>query len=269
NLNKETIIENIGYVDEYIFSEFFLGINKSGNIKIYDKKSKDSYNKVWTNSKEYILAFSNKGKIFKFPSYLVQFSEGCSLSKIVDNFDLNETIIKVLSVKETSNEKLFLYFFSKLGIIKKTQLLEFDGLYNNQMAYKFKSASDELIAIELGVEECTVIVATKKALSIKFSSLTVNPMGKVASGVTAISLKDEDEVIFGKCFDEIIAEDNSKVYNELAITANEYKKLVLTTKLKEKKEILIDDIKLQNRAGRGTNLMTMLFDDSLKDITAK
>ncbi|MPQ42324.1 DNA topoisomerase IV subunit A [Clostridium tarantellae] len=269
NFNKETVIQSLEYIEEYLYSEFLVGINKNGKVKIYNKKSNDSYEKVWTNSKAYILAFSNKGKVFKFPSYLVQQCEETHLSKIVDNFEENEHIIKVLSIKENNKNNLFVYFFSKLGMIKKTQLSEFYGVYNNQLSYKFKSNIDELVSIDINLEECTVIVATKKALSIKFSSLTVNTMGKFASGVTSISLKDEDEVIFGKCLSIFFAEEFLKVYNELAITTNEYKKIVLTTKLKDKKEILIDDIRLQNRAGRGTSLMTILFDDYVKDVIVK
>lgn len=270
-LNSANEVTKVEYVDEYEFAEFTLGINKNGDIKVYEKPSKDSYEKVKATSNSSIVAFTNKGKVFKFRGYLVQNCGESHLDKLVDNFEKGENIIKVISLVERENpiNNVFVYFFTKLGLVKKTSIGEFYGMYNNQMAYKFKNISDELISVELNVEECNIVVFTKNGMSIKFSSTTVNPMGKVASGVTAISLKDDDEAIFGKTLTASIEDVKLKAYNEIALTYDNYKKVVLTSKGKDKKEVLLEDIKQQNRAGRGTCIMATALDDYVKDVVIK
>ena len=86
-------------------------------------------------------------------------------------------------------------------------------------------------------------------------------MGKVASGVTGISLKEDDDVVYGKYYSNYInTEDNSISLNQ------DDTELILTSKNKNKTEVRIRDIKLQNRAGRGTSIMMLVLDDEIKDI---
>lgn len=269
SLNSDNKIIKVDYVEEYNYVEFTLGINKKGNIKIYDKYSSDSYIKVKTTSNSDILAFSNLGKVYKFSSFMVQNAVETNLNKLVDNLDNNEEILSIASIEEKKYEG-FMYFFSKEGYVKKTALEDFMGVYNNQVAYKFKSPSDLLVAVDLNCKDfCHIVVTTKKGMAIKFSSSSINPMGKVASGVTAISIKDDDEVIFGKTIALPIENGVVEDYNEIAITYENYKKLILVSKNKERVEVLLTDIKLQNRAGRGTNIMAVVIEDYIKDVTIK
>jgi len=105
-----------------------------------------------------------------------------------------------------------------------------------------------------------MIIITKKGMGIKFLSNNINPMGKIASGVTGISLKEGDEVIYGR----LIGNTNDNSIPELAITSNDT--IILISKNKDKKEISVDEIKLQNRAGKGSSIMTIVLDDEIKDI---
>ena len=146
-------------------------------------------------------------------------------------------------------------------MIKKTALTEFDGNYSTQITYKFKYDNDELISVEL-YDDCQVemLIITKKAMGIKFSSENVNTMGKVASGVTGISLKENDEVIYGS----LIGSQSRDNTNEIALTSTD--KITLISKNKEKKEVELEDIKLQNRAGKGSSIMTISLEDEIKEI---
>ena len=103
---------------------------------------------------------------------------------------------------------------------------------------------------------------TKKGMAIRFPVENVNPMGKVASGVTGISLKDDDAVVFGK-FNSMYIDNGD---NMLALS-KEHVYLTLVTKNKEKEDIRVDDIKLQNRAGRGTSVMMLVWDDEIKSVS--
>ena len=267
-------IKSIRFVDNYEYKEFIIGINKKGNIKTFSNMNSNSYEKVKVNSFRNIIAFSNKGKVFKFPAYLLQNTEESNISDLVDGFEKDELIIKVAPINEFGKigEDLFVYFFSREGLVKKTSLREFLGEFNNQIAYKFKTPKDELVNVDINFENATVILVTKNGMGIKFSATAINPMGRVASGVTGISLKDDNKVIFGKVIppSEGIDDKTLEAYNDYKkeLTSN-YEKLILESKQKEKAEVNIEDIKLQNRAGRGSSLMILVLEDYIKDVIIK
>ena len=267
-------IKSIRFVDNYEYKEFIIGINKKGNIKTFSNMNSSSYEKVKVNSFRNVIAFSNKGKVFKFPAYLLQNTEESNISDLVDGFEKDELIIKVAPINEFGKigEDLFVYFFSREGLVKKTSLREFLGEFNNQIAYKFKTPKDELINVDINFENATVILVTKNGMGIKFSATAINPMGRVASGVTGISLKDDNKVIFGKVIPltEGIDDKTLEAYNDYKkeLTSN-YEKLILESKQKEKAEVNIEDIKLQNRAGRGSSLMILVLEDYIRDVIIK
>lgn len=87
---------------------------------------------------------------------------------------------------------------------------------------------------------------------IRFKSEAVNPMGKMASGVTGISLKDLDKVILASIIDE-----------------NDTRKIKIKTKAKDKGTIEINKIKVQNRAGIGNSLMHLLLNDFVEVVELK
>ncbi|EIL8445727.1 DNA topoisomerase IV subunit A [Clostridium perfringens] len=267
-------IKSIRFVDNYEYKEFIIGINKKGNIKTFSNMNINSYEKVKVNSFRNIIAFSNKGKVFKFPAYLLQNTEESNISDLVDGFEKDELIIKVAPINEFGKigEDLFVYFFSREGLVKKTSLREFLGEFNNQIAYKFKTPKDELVNVDINFENATVILVTKNGMGIKFSATAINPMGRVASGVTGISLKDDNKVIFGKVIppSEDIDDKTLEAYNDYKkeLTSN-YEKLILESKQKEKAEVNIEDIKLQNRAGRGSSLMILVLEDYIRDVIIK
>ncbi|MGV1061349.1 DNA topoisomerase IV subunit A [Clostridium perfringens] len=267
-------IKSIRFVDNYEYKEFIIGINKKGNIKTFSNMNSSSYEKVKVNSFRNVIAFSNKGKVFKFPAYLLQNTEESNISELVDGFEKDELIIKVAPINEFGKigEDLFVYFFSREGLVKKTSLREFLGEFNNQIAYKFKTPKDELVNVDINFENATVILVTKNGMGIKFSATAINPMGRVASGVTGISLKDDNKVVFGKVIPlaEGIDDKTLEAYNDYKkeLTSN-YEKLILESKQKEKAEVNIEDIKLQNRAGRGSSLMILVLEDYIRDVIIK
>jgi len=106
-----------------------------------------------------------------------------------------------------------------------------------------------------------MVMITKKGMAIRFPVNNVNPMGKVASGVTGMSIKD-DEVFFAKCFVNMEQKENG----EIAVTSlNKYQLQVINNN-KEITKICVNTIKLQNRAGRGSSLIVVQIDDEIKNI---
>ena len=144
-------------------------------------------------------------------------------------------------------------------MIKKSSLKEYDVNYSSYQAYKFKYENDEVIAVN--IQENTnkeIIIVSKKGMAIRFTSDNVNAMGRIASGVTGISLKEDDEAISG-----IIINELNVNQDEISVDSDNDMEITLTTKNKDKKKILIKDIRVQNRAGRGTNVMVINLDDEI------
>ena len=72
------------------------------------------------------------------------------------------------------------------------------AISSGAIVYKLKTEEDKLTFVKTNRdnEEKDILMVTKKAMCIRFNVNTINFMGKVASGVTGISLRDDDEVIF-------------------------------------------------------------------------
>ena len=244
------------------FIDFSIGVTAKGNIRAFSSIKKNDNLKVSTNSLSNILLFTNIGKVFKVPAFLLSgVNKGeIPLNKIIDNLEKGEKIIKLLSINSFENNN-FIYFFTKRGMVKKTALKEFDGSYLAQASYKFKYDNDELISIDMyNEDDVEMIIITKKGMAIKFLSSNINAMGKIASGVTGISLKEGDEVIYGK----LIGIENINTLSEMALTSSD--KITLVSKNKERKELYLEEVKLQNRAGKGSSIMTIVLDDEIKEI---
>ncbi|MGG7144343.1 DNA topoisomerase IV subunit A [Clostridium nigeriense] len=262
NLTSKDEVIKVKYIENMEFVDFSIGITAKGNVKAFNSIKKNDNLKVSTNSLSNILLFTNTGKVFKVPAFLLSgVNNGeIPLNKIIDNLEKGEKIIKLLSIDSFENNN-FIYFFTKRGMIKKTALKEFDGSYLVQASYKFKYDNDELISIDMYNEnDVEMIIITKKGMGIKFLSSNINPMGKIASGVTGISLKEGDEVIYGK----LIGIEKINTLPEIALTSSN--KITLVSKNKERKELYLEDFKLQNRAGKGSSIMTIVLDDEIKEI---
>ena len=262
NLIEKDEITEVEYVSEFEFISFSVGVTAKGNLKGFARAKSSDRLKVNTDSASTLLLFTNEGNVYKIPSFLISnvVKEEILLENIIEGYNKKEKVIDVHSVKnfEEGNR---VYFFTKKGMIKKTSLKEYDGNYSMCQAYKFKYENDEVISVCIYNNiKAEIVIISKKGMAIRFLSDNVNTMGRVASGVTGISLKDDDEVISGKVIG-LIANDN----DEIAIDKDNNSQVILITKNKEKKNVLIEEIRIQNRAGRGTNVMVINLDDEITE----
>ena len=262
NLSANDEVVKAEYSEKMEFAEFTIGITSKGKIKAFQKAKKQDKLKVNTDSKSEILMFTNLGRVYKIPAFLLQGvdTEEIELKTIIDDISKGEVVIQLYSLKSFEADKV-VYLFTKKGMVKKTYLKEFDGNYSYQPSYKFKYEGDEIVSAEIcNDNESELVMVTKRGMAIKFSSENVSSMGKLATGVTGISLREDDLVLFGKA----IVRPNENSATELAATA--LNKITLISKNKEKKELDIEEIKLQNRAGRGSSIMVVVLEDEIKEV---
>lgn len=263
NLSSKDGVVEVEYKNELEYVEFNISINNKGMLKAFNKIKKNDDLKVSTNTLESLLLFTNKGNVFKIPSFLLKvvIEKEISITKLIDNLEKNEKVIKIFSLKDFDGKE-YIYVFTKKGMVKKTALSEFEGNYLNQTYYKFKREDDEVVGVDIKNDlSVEILTITKKGMAIKYSSDNINPMGKVASGVTGISLKENDEVLFTK----VISAENNNDNNEIALTDN-LDIITIISKDKIKKEVNISYIKLQNRAGKGSNVISLDLEDEIREV---
>ena len=184
-----------------------------------------------------------------------------SIEQLIGSLGRKEKIIRIASVS-SYDEDTCIYTFTRTGMVKKTLLKEYEGDFFKQACHKFKYELDELVSVDIDkISLGYLIMVTKKGMAIRFPVENVNSMGKVACGVTGISLKDDDEVIYGKYYSSYISDGDNSISLK-----NDDTELILTSKSKNKTEVRIRDIKLQNRAGRGTSVMMLVLGDEIKDV---
>ncbi|WP_252244703.1 MULTISPECIES: DNA topoisomerase IV subunit A [unclassified Clostridium] len=261
NLSIDDEIVEVNESKEEEYFEFNIGINDKNILKYY-KTSKVDINRTKINSSKTLLLFSNKGYIYKIPGFLLKniMNGDIKLEVFTGDLEKKEKIIRISSIS-SYDDNLALYSFSKKGLVKKTLLNEFSVDTQKQFFYKLKTEDDEVISVDINnITLGNLVIITKKGMAIRFPVENVNSMGKVASGVTGISLREEDEVIFGAYVSKYL-----EVNGNTVIISPRSQEISLTSKANDKVNITVEDIKLQNRAGRGTNVMLMI-DDELKDV---
>lgn len=269
NLTAEDVVVKLEFTEDQDYKEFNISINSKGIIKISSKKTNKNLS-AYTKSSATLLIFTEKGVVHKLSSYMVQNLDKKSIciNTLLDNFNSDDKIVEIISV-DNFNEESSVYFFTKKGFTKRTKLCELAGDFFATMVYKLKTEEDKLTSVKLNkdIKDKDVLMVTKKAMCIRFNVNTINFMGKVASGVTGISLREDDEVIFVDLVNAVTK--NMECHNETATTLDEELSLTVSSFKGEQKIIKLDDINVQNRAGRGKNLTNALIDDYVQDVTLK
>ena len=186
-----------------------------------------------------LLFFSTAGKVYRLKGYEIpdagRTARGTAIVNIL-NLGPGEKITAVIPIKVFA-EGQNLLMATKNGIIKKTQLKEYDTLRKNGLQGISLKEGDSLIQVKLTDGEDNIILVTKKGMAITFDEKQVRSVGRVSQGVIGIKLDKEDQVI---AMESIIPGQKATL---LAISENGFGK---RTKL--------DEYKSQGRGGKG--LMT-------------
>lgn len=241
------------FTNKFEYKTFTVKIEKDSLKSLNGESSADTI-KCSTNSSSNLLIFLDNGEVIKIPAYMVQNVglKGIKLSNIYEQYVEGKTrVLNIISI-ENFDEEIDVFFYTKNGMVKRTPISEFNGSYLSATAYKLKNEKDVLINVNyiFNNDEKNIILITKKGMCIKFDNKNINYMGRIASGVSGISLKEEDVVIYANVIDK----EDSKI------------NIRLTSCNEETKMVNAKDIKIQNRAGRGTNLMLVVMNDYISQI---
>ena len=149
-----------------------------------------------------IFAFTNYGNCHKLdisdPDLECKLSEeGLSLKDLAPDAETGERVVALFEVGEHMPYGS-LIFFTKKGMIKKTEWAEYEQRKASFQAVKLNE-EDEVIAVEEDTgEEDTIIIVTKDGICLNALKDDIPTQGRIATGVRGIMLREGDEVIFMK-----------------------------------------------------------------------
>ncbi|GED55325.1 MULTISPECIES: DNA gyrase subunit A [Brevibacillus] len=187
-----------------------------------------------TNSHDHIMFFTSKGKVYRLKGYeipdLNRTAKGTPIINLIQ-IEKGERVSAVIPVKEFSEDR-YLFFGTKKGIIKKTELAAYANIRRGGLFAVNLREDDELIAVRLTDGNQEIIMGTRNGMSVRFKESDVRTMGRSATGVKGISLDDDDDVI-----DMDVIKPNAEV---LIVTANGYGK-----------RTPVEEYRIQSRGGKG------------------
>ena len=181
-----------------------------------------------------LLFFTSRGRVYRLKGYEVpeasRQAKGTAIVNLLPT-EPKETITAVIPVREFSANK-FLFMTTKKGIVKKTELTDFDTARKGGLIAINLDEDDDLIGVKLTNGEQNIIIGTKHGQAIQFCEKDVRMMGRAAHGVKGVALQNHDAVVGMDT-----AHKNGEV---LTVTAEGYGK-----------RTPIADYRLQTRGGKG------------------
>ncbi len=190
---------------------------------------------VTTTTHSNLLIFSDKGKVYRLPAYSINKSDRNAKGKHIINYlKIDETEkIRAIINEDSDSDNNYILAITALGTIKRTALKEFKNVTTNGIRYIVLNDNDRVVDIITSTDDESVIVNTKKGMSIRFKVKDVRAVGRSAMGVRAIRLKDGDEVV------------------SMSEVRKDKKYLLTITQKGYGKRTDIDNYRIQGRGGSG------------------
>ena len=143
-------------------------------------------------SHDYVLLFTNKGKVYKIKGYEVpeysRTSKGLPIINLIQ-IEKDEKITSMLTYSASDNAK-YLVFATRDGIVKRTLLSEFENIRKSGKICISLRDEDELIGVMKTDGECHIMLASSSGRMVVFDEDEIRVMGRTASGVRGINLED-------------------------------------------------------------------------------
>ncbi|MFJ6204469.1 DNA topoisomerase IV subunit A [Bacillus pumilus] len=195
------------------------------------------------NTTDVLLLFTNKGSYIYCPVHQLPDIRWKDMGQHITNIisiDRDESIQKAIPIKEF-DETSYLLFFTKGGMVKKTELLQYKAQrYSKPLVALNLKGDDELVDVHVTTGQQELFIATKNGYGLWFDEEEVSVVGPRAAGVKGINLKDGDEVVSGQIIDP---------KNDV---------LVLTTQRGAMKRMNLSEFDKTSRAKRGVLMLREL-----------
>ena len=227
---------NIGYIKRQPVDVYNLQKRGGKGVSGMKQREEDFVEDMFISSThDNILFITNYGNMYKLKCYEVpegsKQSRGTNIVNLLQ-LDEGERIAAMMKTSDFAENKYFICV-TKYGKIKRTPLYDFRNVRKNGLRAITLAEGDEIAAAHLTEGDSSIIVATHLGMAIHFSEDKIRSMGRLASGVRAIKLREEDYIVGA-----------TKVYSDdmriLTVTDKGYGRLSA-----------LSDYRMQNRGGNG------------------
>ena len=234
-------LTNKGYIKR-LKSDTYKTQNRGGvGIKGMSTNEEDFVEQlVSMKTHDYILFFSNKGRIYRMKGYEVpEFSRQSKGLPIINLLPLekDENVSSIISYSNEENNYKYLVFVTRNGLVKRTDLSEFDNIRKSgKIAISLKD-DDELIYVGATTGNDEIAIGANNGRMVRFNEQEVRVMGRSASGVKGIEL------------------ENSKVIGAEVLKQGELILIVTENGYGKKSEI--EEYRLTHRGSKGVKALNI------------
>ncbi len=246
NIDIEDLIAN----EPMVVSMSYKGYVKRVDLKVYEKQNRGGKGKLSgstyeddfienffvANTHDILLFITNKGQLYHLKVYKIPEASRIAMGKAIVNLISlapDEKIMATLSTKDFSDERS-LAFFTKNGVVKRTNLSEFESNRSCGIRAIVLDEGDELVGAKVVDKNAKhLLIASHLGIFIKFPLEDVREIGRTTRGVIGIKLNENDFVVGAV----VISDDGNKL---LSVSENGLGKQTLAEAYRE-----------QSRGGKG------------------
>ena len=239
--NIVVTLTNKGYIKR-MASETYKTQNRGGvGIKGMSTNEDDFVEKIISmTTHDYLMFFTNKGKVYRTKGYEVPLysrqSKGIPIVNLLP-FEKEEEVTAMLKIEQNEKSK-YIVFCTKNGLIKRTNISEFENIRNSGKIAITLKENDELISVKKTTGENEIVIASSNGRMIRFNENEIRIMGRTATGVKGIELEDNNI-----CVGCEIANPGQEI---LVVTSNGYGK-----------RTNIDEYRMTHRGSKGVRALNL------------
>ena len=194
-----------------------------------------------------MMFFTEMGRCYWLKVYQIPEGTRTSKGRAIQNviqIEPGDKVRAYINVKNLNDKEFvennFLVMCTKRGIIKKTTLEDYSRPRTNGVKAIVIREEDQLLEVKLTSGNAEIMIAARDGRAIRFNESTVRPMGRVSSGVRAISIEESDEVI------GMIAIEPESQQDVLVLSENGYGK-----------RTDLEEYRITNRGGKGVKTINV------------
>jgi DNA gyrase subunit A len=194
-----------------------------------------------------MMFFTEMGRCYWLKVYQIPEGTRSSKGRAIQNviqIEPGDKVRAYINVKNLNDKEFvennYLVMCTKRGIIKKTTLEDYSRPRTNGVKAIVIREGDQLLEVKLTSANAEIMIAAREGRAIRFNGSTVRPMGRVSSGVRAISIEDDNEVI------GMIAIEPDSKEDVLVLSENGYGK-----------RTDLEEYRITNRGGKGVKTINV------------
>lgn len=192
------LITHLGYIKRSDPKQFRSQHRGGRGVKAVTTVEEDFVTSIYnTNTLDYLLCFTDQGRMYWLKVYKVPEAARTSRGKAVVNLialNAGEKVKAILPVREF-RENEYIVIVTRAGVVKKTALSEFSHVRNMGLIAINIDEGDEVVDVKLTHGNDEILLCSKDGMAIRFNENDVRSMGRTARGVIGMSLDEGDRVV--------------------------------------------------------------------------